>query len=160
MGIHYVAESVPQETMKSLLDDNWIPLNEVPKPTVIVVNDSENPYMRHDLMNISDAITIYAGGPEIIKYRGNIQYYDRSFPLMIELWTKDSRQRVRDMWKQVKGIVFDHIFGFSGYQIIRFKGYTEMVNQEVNIWRAQIKFSVESAGVSIETNGDYDRYAP
>jgi hypothetical protein len=157
---NYVAESIPQDTLRDLLENNWVQFKETPKPAILVVNDPENPYMRHDLMNSGDIITIYAGGPEVIKYRGNVRYYDRNFPIMLEIWTKESRQRLRDMWKQVKGIVFDHLFGFEGYQLIRIKGYTEMVNQEMNIWRSQIRLNVESAGVTIDTNGDFDRYNP
>jgi hypothetical protein len=156
--MNYSAESSPPETMKDLIDSRWVSFKNVPKPTVIVSNDATDPYIRFNLNDGADIIIIYQSGPEMIKYRGNISYYDKSFPLQLDIWTKQDRQRLRDIWKEIKGIIFDHLFGFTGYQIIRIKGYTEMVNDSVNVWKGQVKLSVDAAGVCVETNGSYDRY--
>lgn len=157
MGYTYIAESIPPDLMKKLLDKNWISVRNMPKPDIIVANDPEDARARFDMSN-SDVITITTGGAETIKYRGNVHYYDRIYPLTIEVWTKVDRQRLRDIWRQLKGIVFDHLFAIKGYQIIRLQSYTEMVNDALNIWKAQIRLTVEAAGVCIETNGDYDRF--
>lgn len=153
----YTAEPIPQDTLSALLTKNWISFKEMPRPEIVVANDPEDAISRFNTGD-GDYIIISQGGPEIIKYRGNVQYYDRAFPLTAELYSKKDRQRIRDMWWQFKGIIFDHLFGFQGYQIIRLKSYTEMVNGNLNIWKAEIKISVESAGVCIDTAGDYDRY--
>ena len=153
----YVAEATPPELMKSLLVKNWISYSKMPKPDIIVANDSEDARARFDLTT-GDVITIISSGPEIIKYRGNVHYYDKSYPLMLECWTRVDRQRLRDMYKQIKGIVFDHLFAIEGYQIIKLQSYTEMVNDALNIWKSQVKLTVDAAGVCIDSNGDYDRF--
>jgi hypothetical protein len=153
----YLKESLPPELFKSLLEKNWISVSNMPKPEILVVNDPADARIRFD-MSTGDIITIITSGPETVKYRGNVQYYDRVYPLTLEIWTKVDRQRLRDIWKQIKGIVFDHLFAIEGYQIIRLQSYTEMVNDAVNIWKGQVKLTVEAAGVCVETNGDYDRF--
>jgi len=157
MAYVYVKESLPPEIFKDLLDKNWVSARNMPKPDIIVVNDPEEARSRFDISS-SDVITIVTSGPETIKYRGNVHYYDRVYPLTLEIWTRVDRQRLRDMYKQIKGIVFDHLFAIEGYQIIRLQSYTEMVNDSLNIWKGQIKLTVEAAGVCVETNGDYDRF--
>jgi len=157
MAFVYVQEKLPPELMQTLLQTNWAAYRNMPKPDIIVANDPDDARARFDLTN-NDVITIITSGPEVIKYRGNVHYYDKAYPILLELWTRVDRQRVRDMWKQVKGIVFDHLFAIDGYQIIKIQSYTEMVNDALNIWRAQVKLSIEAAGVCIDTNGDYDRF--
>lgn len=153
----YVAEYVPQESLKTLLVNNWKAYQKLPKPTFIVVNDATDPYARFNLGD-GDVVTIRQEGPEIIKYRGNVSYYDRSLPLVVEMWTKQDRQRLRDIQKQIKGIIFDHLFALAGYQIMTLKSYTELVNDALNIWKAELRLTADSAGICVDTNGDYDRY--
>lgn len=157
MSYKYVAESTPPELIVELLDKNWVSTRAAPKPDIVVVNDPEDARSRFNL-NDGDLLSVRSEGPEIIKYRGNVSYYDRSYPMLIEAWTKVDRQRLRDMWKQIKGIVYDHLFGIEGYQIIMLKSYREMTADALNIWKGEIKISVDAAGVCVETNGNYDRY--
>ncbi len=146
----YTKEVMPVDVMKDLLDDNWIQWGEVPKPLLIIVNDPEEPRIRENLTN-GDVITIRMEGAESIKLRGNISYYDRTFPIALEIWTMEDRQRLRDIWKMIKAICFTKKHNFTGYQLIRPISYTELVNEEVNIWRGQVKLQVESAGVTVES---------
>ncbi len=146
----YVAESIPLDTIKDILELNWIPYLECPTPILVVTNDPEEVYSRFNL-NDGDHIIIKTGGPEQIKYRGNIEYYDRTYPIVLDLLTKDSRQRLRDIWKQVKAICFAKKFDFTGYQLIQLISYTEMVNEQLNIWRAEVQLQVTAAGVCIDT---------
>jgi hypothetical protein len=153
----YVAEKLPPELFKELLEKNWIAYKNVPKPDIFVVNDAEDMVHRMDMSSV-DLIAISTGGPETIRYRGNVQYYDKAYPIVVEIWTQDSRQRLRDLFRQVKGIIFDHLFAIDGYQIMKLQTYTEMTNDALNIWKAQVKLSIEAAGVCVESNGDYDRF--
>lgn len=146
----YVAESNPIATIKDILELNWVPYLECPKPTILEANEIEEPYARFDL-NMGDHIIIRTGGPEQIKYRGNIEYYDRAYPIALDIWTKEGRLRMRDIWKQIKAICFAKKFSFTGYQLIQLMSYTEMVNEQLNIWRAEANLQVTAAGVAIDT---------
>lgn len=145
----YQAEKEPVATMKDILELNWIPYLECPTPIIVEANEVEEPYARIDL-NMGDHIIIRTGGAEQIKYRGNANYWDHFCPLTLDVWTKDGRQRLRDIWRQIKAICAANKFNFTGFQFIRIISYTEMTNEQLNIWRAEIIIQVESAGVCVD----------
>jgi hypothetical protein len=143
----YIAESLPAEDFKKLLEDNWVAYQKSPKPTIIVVNSEEDLQVRFDMGNQGDHVIIRTEGNENIRYRGNIQYLDKNYPIVMEIWTVNGRQRLRDIRKQIKNICLAHKWEFPNYQLIRFMNFTEMVNEEANIWRGVANIMVESAGV-------------
>lgn len=142
-----MSETVPEEVFKTLLDTYWLK-TDIPKPNMEIANDVEKAFARIDLKN-GDALIIKPGGTESIKYRGNVQYFDRTYPLEIDYRTINSRQRVRDSWQMIRKIIFNNIWYFNsvGYQLIRIVGYQELVGTDLNIWRVVIKISLESAGI-------------
>jgi hypothetical protein len=146
----YSAEYEPITTMKELLEDNWIPYLECPTPIFVIANDEDDPYSRIDL-NLGDHVVLRTDGSEVIKYRGNIQYYDKEYPITLDVFTKENRQRLKDIWKQVRAICFLKKWDFTGYQLVLINSYTEMVNEQLNIWRAEIKLRVTAAGVCADT---------
>lgn len=147
----FINESVPVETLKTILEAHWESFAEIPTPNFVIINDTDGEFMRANYTQ-GDYIMLSMEGTENIKYRGNISYYDRTFPLTLQIGTKEGRQRLRDLWKEIKAILFDNKHDFTGWQLIRILSYTEMTNQDQNIWRAVIKIQLESAGVCVETN--------
>jgi hypothetical protein len=148
-------ESIPEELVRTMLNDNWQNISECPLPKIIVVNsvdnDNEDTFSRIDLQH-SDALVIKSEGGEQIKYRGNVQYYDKTYSLNLEYRTIDSRQRVRNAWRMMRRIIFSNIWQlFPDYQLIRLVNYQESVNTDLKLWRAVVKINLESAGVRIET---------
>ena len=143
----YSKENIPAEDLKEFIDKNWVSYQKLPKPTIIVVNSEEDMQIRFDMGNQGDHIVIRTEGAENIRYRGNISYIDRNYPLIAEIWTVNGRQRLRDIWKQIRNISIGHKWEFPNYQLVRIISHTEMVNEEANIWRGVINLLVESAGV-------------
>jgi hypothetical protein len=149
----YTAENIPQSIMKTILEDHWTQFSECPKPTIVVVNDPDDVVARINTRD-GDFLTIKQEGAEVVTYRGNITYYDRILPMTLDIFTMTSRQRLRDIWKQIKVIIFDKKHSGAqemGYQLIRLGSYTEMVNESNNIWRGTIKLQVEAHGVLCDT---------
>ena len=146
----FVSENVPVVTLKTMLENYWESFSETTTPSFVIVNDPEGEFMRVDY-STGDYVLISMDGTESVKYRGNISYYDRSFPITIQIGTKEGRQRLRDIWKMIKSILFDRKHEFDNWQLIRILSYTEMVSNDQNIWRAVIRIQLESAGVSVET---------
>jgi len=149
MSYAYVAETIPEDVMKDILDTYWPKISEVPKPKIIVKNDPDDPFVRWNERD-GDILVISNDSPEQIKYRGNINYYDRAYPLTIEFRSMKSRQRVRDMWRIVKAICFARKWNFTGYQLIRLQSYQESTNSALNCWRGVQKIIVEAGGVAVE----------
>jgi hypothetical protein len=150
MAYTYVAETIPEEVMKTILEDYWPKIDDVPRPVIIVKNDDNDPFTRVDLTN-GDVLVISTDSPEQIKYRGNINYYDKAYTLSLEFRSMKDRQRIRDIWRIIRAICFSRKWNFTGYQLIRMLSYQESTNDTVNIWRGVERIVVEAAGVSVET---------
>lgn len=146
----YVAESDPLNAIKTILEENWVEHNEIPLPNLVVTNLMDSQELRFNL-NDGDYIVIRQDSAESFKNRGNFIYYDRLFPITLDCWTKESRQRIRDMNRVIRAICLDKKHDFPGYQLIRLGDYNEETNQNQNIWRAVIHITVESAGVYMDT---------
>ena len=144
-------EFLPEEDFKTLIETNWIATEDFPTPAVNVVNDAEDEISRINL-DEGDFILVTMSVPEQFTPRGNITYYDRVIPGMKAMClTKVSCQRVRNMGKMVRAIMFDNMHNFPNYQLIKPMGYKEMVEVDMNIWRAELTFQIEAHAVKIET---------
>lgn len=145
----YVAEVVPESTMKDLIEDNWVDYLDTPKPDILIANDPDEAISRFDLNN-GDVIVI-RGDPEQIRPRGNFTYYDRIQGLNISFYTMKDRQRLKDMYKMIRAICFIKKHTFTGWQLIRPISYQEMVMESLNIWKAEIRLQLENNAITCET---------
>jgi hypothetical protein len=144
-------ESLPEEDFKSMIETYWKETIDFPLPKIYVVNDVEETIGRVNL-DEDDVLLISITTSENFRPRGNIHYYDRVIPgLQAVICTKESRQRVRNLSKMVRAIVWDRKHNFPNYQLIKPIGYKELVNSDLNIWRAEITFQIEAHCISIET---------
>jgi hypothetical protein len=146
----FVEESDPLDEMKTMLEDHWKGFQEVNMPQIIVANDAEDPRLRADMLS-GDTVVIKMDGMEKLTQRYNFSYYDRIFPIVIEVHTKESRQRLRNIMKVIRSIVNDNIHSFPSYQLMRYKGYDEAVEDTLNIWRGRFRFQLESNAVCVES---------
>jgi len=149
----YTPEPIPQNNIISQLSDNWVQYAEIPLPIFIEVNFDEPNYPRLDL-NKGDYIVVKQDVSGMnVRYRGNYQYYDRVFPLVLEITTRHSRQRLYDIMATIRRIAFTkkHDITNNGYQLIRFGGFWESVTSEQKIWRGQIKITFEDLGKTADT---------
>lgn len=143
----WINSDEPLGDMKTLLDTNWVEYRDAPKPYLLIVNDVDEAISRINL-NESDYLLIRQDGPEQEKYRGNISYHDLIFPIGISIITKENRQRMRNIYKEVRAICFIHKHSFSGWQFIRLlTGCTEMVNENLNIWRGEVRLQLENHAI-------------
>ena len=153
MSPTYTAESDPLDEMKTLIEDNWVGFKEIGLPQIIVANDPSDPVLRLEL-NLGDAIVIKMAGTETLKQVANFNYYNRFFPIVVEIYTKVSRQRMRDLGKMVRMICNDKKHAFPSYQLIRYSGQDESVEENLNIWRYRFRFQLESNVVAAESLTD------
>lgn len=146
----WTSESLPTDTMKTLLDTYWKAYEDTSKPEVLIANWPDAAEMRFDLRE-GDKIIIMSDVPEQIYYRGNITYIDRIHHLTIGIWTMKDRQRLRDIYKMVRAILLDRKHNFTSWQLIRMQQWTEITNQEMNIWRGELKVQLENHAVLADT---------
>ncbi len=146
----FTSEAEPLESMKDLLKDSWKAYYEVKMPQIVIANDPNEPKLRAELNN-GDLIILKMEGAEQLKQRANFMYYDRIFPMSIEIYTKVSRQRMRDLGKIIRMICNDNKHDFPRYQLIRYLGYDESVEANLNIWRYRFRLQLESNALCTES---------
>ena len=148
--VAFSSESDPLDEMKTLLEDNWVAFRDITTPQIIIPNETDNTVSRMDL-NLGDTVVIKMDGTETLKQRANFKYYDRLFPIIIEIYTKHSRQRMRDLGKMLRMIINDNIHSFPSYQLMRYRGYSEAIEENLNIWRSTFRIQLESNAVCVES---------
>jgi hypothetical protein len=145
----YSAELLPEDKLKELFEDNWVNYQEIHTPEFLVTNDPDNAIAKMDLTE-GDKVVIYGEG-ESVKYRGNVTYIDRIYTLGVSIYTTESRQRLRDIYRSIRAILLIKKHSFPGWQFIRLINYQEMVLENLNIWRGELKLQIENHAVLAET---------
>lgn len=149
----YVAEPVPPEIVKTLLDKYWNDMNgKVPKPELWVLNvPTEAPV---EEVGDKDYVLIStdAGGEEE-KLRDAWCVKDMKFSILLELATMVDRQRLYDIKKIIRGIIHTNIHNqtVTQFHIIRYVGFRELVADTQNVWKGLITMTFESNGVPLDT---------
>lgn len=149
----YVAEPVPPDIMKDLLDKEWDDLNgQVPKPQLLVLNTGDEPPV--EVVGDDDYILIStdAGGEEE-KLRDAWCVKDMKHTVLLELSTMQNRQRLYDIKKIVRGIIHGNIHNQTDthFHIIRYLGFRELVVDSQNVWKGLVTMTFESNCVPIDT---------
>lgn len=147
----YTAESIPSESLKEMLDDNWQNYGgEVPKPEIVEVNIPDEYQYKYNFQ-AKDYIFIQTDvtGEEAVA-RDTYRYWDFKFNLMVHIYTSKSRQRLYDIKKEIRRIVIYkmHDSSNTGYQLVRYGNFVELPQESVKVWKGQVRISYESAGVS------------
>jgi hypothetical protein len=89
---------------------------------------------------------------ETEKLRDSWEYKDTKFDVVLEIATAESRQRLYDIKKVIRGIVHYNIHNSAdtGWQVWRYGGFQELNTDQWNMWRGMIKMSFEEAGVILD----------
>lgn len=148
----YSAERDLYENLKSMWEDNWNDgSGNVPRPEFILAVSSA---ARFD-MNFSGDVVVIRMSPsgEVYQYRDQYHFYDIYVDFVLELYTKVSRQRLLDMKKELRRIIFAfmHRPDITGAQLIRAKSFIEETQTQLNIWQGKLNMSVEDNRLSIVT---------
>jgi len=146
----FTEENEPLVDMKDLLDESWVSYSEVPKPNLLIVNDVEEAISRINL-NDGDYILFSLASPEQIRPRGNFIYQDRIAGILFAILTKESRQRMRNIYKEIRTICNINKHIFPNWQLIRPMNYRELVNTgDISIWRGEFVVQIENHGILAE----------
>ena len=143
---------IPVNDIKELLDDNWDTQQEsVPTPEYIVMNDGLTPERFNMNMNPRDLLNIKTGVPtETEQPIGTWIYGHRVWPIVVEIYTKNSRQRLWDMKDEVRRICHLQIHSMSNFQRIQYKQFSEIVDEEFLVWQGRIEIELVSNAVLLE----------
>ena len=143
-------EPIPSALTTTMLDTYW-DSNNVAEPTMFDVN-SGTVGVRANLRNPGGdhiIIKIDTPGQEETPI-GNWTYGNRLTRVLLELYTSSSRQRVYDLMAEVRRICHLRMHLETDYQRIQFRNWTEMVNENQNIWSGRIILEYVNNAVLLE----------
>jgi hypothetical protein len=114
----YGNEPVPDEIIRDLLVDQWLPAEAAPRPLIIVKNDIKQVDMKR-----SDAVVVSVDhyGAEFVGHRH--EFLNIEVPVLIELHTAVSRQRLWNLMAEVRRIILKNILSVRPYQSNYFDGF-------------------------------------
>ena len=142
---------IPVNIISTMLTTNWNTQNgTLPAPIAFVVNSGTTP-IRYDL-NRGDHLVIKTGVPtEREDPIGTWIYTNRVWPIVVEIVTKDSRQRLWNLKDEVRRICHSQMHLLSNFQRIQFKQFSEMSEETQNVWRGRVEIELVSSAVLLET---------
>jgi hypothetical protein len=123
---------------------------EAPTPEIQIVNDAEDAVAKISVWE-TDYILI-ATSTEDIRPRGNFTYFDRVVQIQMTAVTKSSRQRLQNMYKELRSIMFINKHIFPNWQLIRPISHKEMVERDLNIWRSDFTVQLENHCILADTS--------
>lgn len=129
--------------LKVLLDSNWSTLDGyLPEPTWLVLNDDNA--LRFNLSS-GDVVLLRADSPtRDITNRDSWKYIDTRGIAKLELYTKHSRQRLYDLKAGIRDILHANLNAVPGYGLVKYQGFSEEIDDELNIWSGVITVQLET----------------
>lgn len=148
----YTASPIPQEKLKTMLKNNWQNYGgKVPIPEFLEANSVEDAYQYRANYVAKDYVFLIAGQEgEDTKPRDTYRYWDIGFTVTLLIFSAQSRQRLWDIKDEIRRITIlkMHDITNNEYQLVLYKGFSELAFDETKIWRGQIKIRFDSAGVN------------
>tara|TARA_R100000808_G_scaffold9273_1_gene25532 strand:- start:1357 stop:1794 length:438 start_codon:yes stop_codon:yes gene_type:complete len=143
-------EPLPVSDVLSELNSQWNASN-VTKPTLIEYNGGQTTTMRMDLNN-SDYLVGQPGSPTLDETPlGNWKYVDRRYSVILELTTKNSRQRLYDLMAEVRRICHSRVHSMTNFQRLQFSMFNETIGDDLNVWSGMVEVFVVNTNIVAET---------
>lgn len=145
-------EYIPVQIINNLLDTNWnTQTGLIPEPTFRMVGGPSQA-IRADMRPGDQVIIRTDITGESEEQIGNWTYINRFVDIILELYTMISRQRLHNLKQEIRRIVHAniHASGINPFHRIRYKNFSEMTQDQANIWEGRIAIRLESYGVLSE----------
>ena len=106
--------------------------------------------LRIDL-NVNDQIVGQAGNPAMSEQPiGNYKYGNRDYTVELQVYTLESRQRLYDVMREIRRIMHIRVHDLTNFQRVRFVNFTELTQEQVNLWTGTITIQLENRAVLLE----------
>ena len=153
-----MAEPLPSKVIIQELDANtgWDAVGTgITKPTLIEVEgtgtDNDRDPVRYDL-NRGDVIVVRPGSPSFEEEPiGNWIYGNRAYNIIVQVYTRENRQRLYDIMAEIRRICHARIHSLAAFQRVQFQNFTEETNESVHLWQGTINIQLLNQMVVLET---------
>ena len=146
-------EPMPANDVLNMLDTTWVygkVAGTTKKPGFIEVTGTGDP-LRIDL-NVNDQIVGKVGTPALEEQPiGNYKYGNRTYSVELEVYTLADRQRLYNIMREIRRIIHVQVHGLTNFQRVRFVSFSELTQEQVNLWTGVISIQLENRAVLLET---------
>ena len=145
-------EPLPVSDVLDSLDATWNYTKvsgSTTKPGFVEVTGAGDP-LRIDL-NVNDQIVGQAGNPAMSEQPiGNYKYGNRDYTVELQVYTLESRQRLYDVMREIRRIMHIRVHDLTNFQRVRFVNFTELTQEQVNLWTGTITIQLENRAILLE----------
>ncbi|MDP3917301.1 MAG: hypothetical protein Q8Q42_03370 [Nanoarchaeota archaeon] len=153
----YINETIPSFAIYKILEQNWEENSgETPKPRLFEIGQPGMP-LRIDMDTF-----LNQGKREVIVIRpiaptmdevpiGNWTYVNRKTRLNLEIYSRESKQRLYNIFAEVRRIIHLKMHSTVGYQRIQFLTWNETSEESLNFWVGEVVCELVNNAVALET---------
>lgn len=136
---------IPYNTVQDLLIKDWNEDN-IPMPKIFVTNAGiEAP--RQELNDV-DIVNVISGIPsEVETPIGTWVYAHRQWKITLDLATRINRERLWGMKDEIRRICHKNTHSIEGYQRIQYMQFSELTDEQFNVWQGKIDIELVSNAV-------------
>ena len=143
-----MAEPIAVTDILSELNTQWNASN-VTKPQLVELNGPEGIF-RIDL-NSADYIIGQPVSPTMEETPiGNWKFVDRTYSVTLTVHTRDSRQRLYDLMREVRKICHVRRHEMTNFQRLQFLTFNEDTTEQANVWTGTVSVQMVNQNVLAE----------
>ena len=143
-----MAEPIAVTDILSELNTQWNASN-VTKPQLVELNGPEGVF-RIDL-NRADYIIGQPGSPTMEETPiGNWKFVDRTYSVTLSVQTRDSRQRLYNLMREVRKICHVRRHEMTNFQRLQFLNFNEDTTEQANVWTGTVTVQMVNQNVLAE----------
>ena len=132
------------------LNTYWNVSNVVKPQLIEMTGDTDS--IRIDL-NRGDYLIGRPGSPTLEETPvGNWKYVNRLYNVVVDIQTKQNRQRLYDLMREIRKICHVRRHSLTNFQRLQFQNFDEEVGEQVNIWIGSIQLQTINENVLAETS--------
>lgn len=153
----YSNETIPSFAIYKILEQNWEENSgATPKPRLFEVGEPGMP-LRIDMGSFlqtgrRDLIIIRPVSPTMDEVPiGNWTYANRKTRLNLEIYSRESKQRLYNIFAEVRRIIHLKMHSTVGYQRIQFVAFNETTEESLNFWVGEAVLECINNAVLMET---------
>lgn len=143
-----MAEPIAVTDILSELNTQWNSSN-VTKPQLVELNGPEGIF-RIDL-NRADYIIGQPGSPTMEETPiGNWKFVDRTYSVTLSVQTRDSRQRLYNLMREIRKICHVRRHEMTNFQRLQFLNFNEDTTEQANVWTGTVSVQLVNQNVLAE----------
>jgi len=139
--------NIPASILKTLFEAHWETWDDnVPQPAFVIITDQ----LWYNIDANSVVFIKEESGGKTEYERDTYFYKDIIIKMILEIYTRTSLQRLYDLKKELRRIIYGWKHDISPYQFMKYDYFLELTSGEMNIWRGQIALSFESHRITLD----------